>query len=114
MGKGFGGGGGMPGNMQAIMQQAKKMQENLKEAQEKAKEMTAEASVGGGMVTVAANGENQILSVMINKEVVNPDDVEMLQDLVLAACNEALTKVQDQVQSELSKITGGLNVPGLF
>lgn len=107
-------GGGMPGNMQAIMAQAKKMQDNLKAAQEKAKDMVAESSAGGGMVKVVANGENQVVSVEIKKEVVDPEDVEMLQDLILAACNEALTKVQDQVQDELQKITGGMNVPGLF
>jgi nucleoid-associated protein EbfC len=113
MGKG-GFGGGAPGNMQAIMQQAKKMQDNLKAAQEKARDMVAEASAGGGMISVTANGENQLVSIQINKEVVDPEDVEMLQDLVLAACNEALTKVQDQVQEELTKITGGMNIPGLF
>ena len=111
MAKGF---GGMPGNMQAIMQQAKKMQDQLKEAQEKAKGMVAEASSGGGMVNVVANGENQIVSISINKECIDPSDLEMLQDLVLSACNAALTQVQSSVQEELTKITGGMNVPGLF
>lgn len=106
--------GGMPGNMQAIMQQAKKMQDDLKVAQAKAKDMVAEAASGGGMVKVVANGENQIVSIEIKKEVVDPEDVEMLQDLMLAACNEALTKVQDDVQNELQKITGGMNLPGMF
>ncbi len=105
---------GMPGNMQALMQQAKKMQDQLKQAQEQAKTIQADASAGGGMVKVVANGENQLVSITIDKQVIDPNDSEMLQDLILAACNEALTNAQDKVQDELKKITGGLNIPGLF
>lgn len=112
MAKGFG--GGMPGNMQQIMQQAKKMQDDIKKAKEEVKELTAEASSGGGMVKATANGENLIVSVAIDKEVVNPDDVEMLQDLVVAACNEALGKIQKQVEERLVAATGGMNIPGLI
>ena len=112
MGKGFG--GGMPGNMQAMMKQAQKMQQDLVKAQEKAKDVIAEATVGGGMVTVSANGNNLIESIKIQKDVVDPEDVEMLQDLIIAATNEALNKVQEQVKTELSKVTGGMNIPGLF
>jgi DNA-binding YbaB/EbfC family protein len=111
MAKGF---GGLPGNMQAIMQQAKKMQEQLKKAQDEAKDMQANGSSGGGMVEVTANGENQIVSINIKKEIVNPEDVEMLQDLILTACNNALTQVQKSVQEKLSSITGGMNLPGMF
>jgi DNA-binding YbaB/EbfC family protein len=73
-----------------------------------------ESSSGGGMVKVTANGRQQILSIQVEKEVVDPDDVEMLQDLVLAAVNDALAKAQEMVSSEMSKLTGGLNIPGLM
>ena len=110
MAKGF---GGMPGNMQQLMKQAQKMQDDLKKAQEKAKEIEAEAASGGGMVKAVANGDNQIVSLAIEKEVVDPSDIEMLQDLIVAAVNEALTKVNDSVQGELQKITGSMNIPGM-
>ena len=109
--KGF---GGMPGNMQAMMKQAQKMQQDLQKAQEEAKTMTAEGSAGGGMVRAVAGGDNRIVSIHIEKQVVDPEDVEMLQDLIVAACNEALTKVQEKVQERLSQVTGGLNIPGLM
>jgi hypothetical protein len=75
---------------------------------------TVEASSGGGMVTVTANGRQEVLSVKIEPEVVNPDDVEMLQDLIQAAVNDALRKAQELVAQEMSKVTGGLKIPGLF
>jgi DNA-binding YbaB/EbfC family protein len=81
--------------------------------QEELAEKTVESSSGGGMVKVTANGRQQILSIQIEKEVVDPDDVEMLQDLVLAAINDALAKAQEMVSSEMGKLTGGLNIPGL-
>lgn len=99
------------GNM---MKQAQKLQSKMARLQEELAEKTVEATAGGGMVKVVANGKQQILSVRIEREVVDPDDVEMLQDLVLAAVNDALTKSQEMVQSEMSKLTGGLNIPGLF
>ncbi|NBW39806.1 YbaB/EbfC family nucleoid-associated protein [bacterium] len=111
MGKGFG--GGLPGNMQEMMKQAQKMQSQLAELQEQAKEEEAEGSAGGGMVKVVALGTQQVKSVSIEKDVVNPDDIEMLQDLVVAATNEALKNVQEKVQGKMAKITGGLNIPGL-
>ena len=77
-------------------------------------EKTVEASSGGGMVKVVANGKQQILSIQIEKEVVDPEDIEMLQDLILSAVNEALTKSQEMVAAEMSKLTGGLNIPGIM
>jgi hypothetical protein len=81
--------------------------------QEELAEKTVESSSGGGMVTVVANGRQQIVSIQIENEVVDPDDVDMLQDLVLAAVNDALAKAQEMVSSEMGKLTGGLNIPGL-
>jgi len=82
--------------------------------QEELAQKTVETSAGGGMVTVVANGKQQIMSITIEKEVVDPEDVDMLQDLILAAVNDALTKSQEMVQQEMGKLTGGLNIPGLF
>jgi DNA-binding YbaB/EbfC family protein len=77
-------------------------------------EKTVETSSGGGMVKVVANGKQQLVSIQIEQEVVDPDDVEMLQDLILAAVNDALTKAQDMVSEEMNKLTGGMNIPGLM
>lgn len=99
------------GNM---MKQAQKLQKNMMRLQEELAGRTIETTSGGGMVKVVANGKQQIVSIDIEKEVVDPDDVEMLQDLVLAAVNDALQKSQDMVSGEMSKLTGGLNIPGLF
>jgi DNA-binding YbaB/EbfC family protein len=96
-----------------LMRQARKLQEEMQKTQEEAKKKTAEASAGGGMVTVVASGAGEIVSIKIEKDVVNPDDVEMLQDLVLAAANEALRRAQEMVSEEMSKLTGGLQLPGL-
>jgi len=98
------------GNM---MKQAQQLQSKMMKLQEELGEKTVESSSGGGMVKVTANGRQQILSIQLEKEVVDPDDVEMLQDLVLAAVNDALAKAQEMVSSEMSKLTGGLNIPGL-
>lgn len=108
--KGF---GGVPGNMQALFKQAQKMQTQLKQAQEEAGKFIEESSAGGGVVKAAANGKNQLVSLSISKEVVNPNDIDMLVDLVLSAANEALEKVQARVRSELEKVTGGVNIPGM-
>jgi DNA-binding YbaB/EbfC family protein len=97
-----------------IMKQAQQMQQKMARLQEEAAQRTAEASVGGGAVTAVVNGKNQVVSLSIRKEAVDPDDVEMLQDLVVAAVNEALRKVQSEVAAEMGKITGGMNIPGLF
>ena len=107
----FGGfpGGGMP-NMQNLMKQAKKMQEELQQKQEAVAEKEIETSAGGGAVIVKATGDKVIKEIIIKKDVVDPDDVEMLQDLVLTAVNEALKKADSMMQSEL----GSFNMPGLF
>jgi DNA-binding YbaB/EbfC family protein len=97
-----------------IMKQAQMMQQKMARLQEEAAEKTAEASAGGGVVSAVVNGKNQIVSLTIKKEAVDPEDVEMLQDLVMAAINEALTKVHAELAEQMSKITGGLNIPGLF
>ena len=98
------------GNM---MKQAQKLQAKMMRLQEEMAEKTVETAAGGGMVKVVANGRQQIVSIRIEKEVVDPDDVEMLQDLVLAAVNDALVKSQEMVSAEMSKLTGGMNIPGL-
>ena len=98
-----------------LMKQAREMQAKMKEAQEKLAEMTVEASAGGGKVTVVATGKQEILEVRIDPEVVDAEDVEMLQDLVLAATNEALRRAAEMAQQELAKATGGLSdMAGLF
>jgi DNA-binding YbaB/EbfC family protein len=96
-----------------MMKQAQKLQARMLKMQEELAERTVESAAGGGMITVVANGKQQIVSIRIEKEVVNPDDVDMLQDLVLAAVNDALRKSQEMVASEMGKLTGGLNIPGL-
>jgi hypothetical protein len=96
-----------------MMKQAQKLQARMLKMQEELAQRTVESAVGGGMITVVANGKQQVVSIRIEKEVVNPDDVEMLQDLVLAAVNDALHKSQEMVASEMGKLTGGLNLPGL-
>jgi DNA-binding YbaB/EbfC family protein len=98
------------GNM---MKQAQKLQAKMLRMQEELAEKTIESTAGGGMVKVVANGKQQIVSIQIEKEVVDPDDVEMLQDLVMAAVNDALTKSQEMVSAEMTKLTGGLSIPGL-
>lgn len=97
-----------------IMKQAQMIQQKMSKLQEEAKLKTADATSGGGAVAVTVNGNNQILSLSIKKEAVDPNDVEMLQDLVISAVNEALTKVHAELSQEMSKITGGMNIPGLF
>jgi DNA-binding YbaB/EbfC family protein len=99
------------GNM---MKQAQQLQSKMLKMQEEMAEKTVETSAGGGMVKVVANGKQQILSIRVEKEVVDPEDVEMLQDLILSAVNEALTKSQEMVAAEMSKLTGGLNIPGIM
>lgn len=96
-----------------MMRQAKKMQQEMGKIQEESRKKIVEASAGGGMVAVTANGAMEIITIKIDREVVNPDDIEMLQDLIVAATNEALRQAQKMVGDEMSKITGGLNLPGL-
>ena len=97
-----------------IMKQAQMMQQKMAKLQEDAEQRTIEASAGGGAVTAVVNGKNQLVSLTIKKEAVDPEDVEMLQDLVVSAINEALKKVQSEMADQMSKVTGGLNIPGLF
>jgi DNA-binding YbaB/EbfC family protein len=99
------------GNM---MKQAQKLQAQMLKLQEEMAEKKVETTAGGGMVKVVANGKQQIVSILIEKEVVDPEDVEMLQDLIRAAVNEALTKSQEMVAAEMSKLTGGLSIPGIM
>jgi len=100
-------------NMNSMMKQAQKLQKKMLKAQAELATKTVEASSGGGMVKVIANGGQKIESIVFEKEVVDPEDIEMLQDLVLAAVNDALNKSQEMVSSEMGKLTGGLNIPGL-
>ena len=96
------------------MKQAQMIQQKMSKLQEEATLKTADATAGGGAVAVTVNGKNEILSLSIKKEAVDPDDVEMLQDLIIAAVNEALKKVHAELSDEMSKITGGMSIPGLF
>lgn len=98
------------GNM---MKQAQKLQAKMLKMQEELADKTVEATAGGGMIKIVANGRQQILSIQIEKEVVDPDDIEMLQDLILAAVNDALAKSQEMVSGEMGKLTGGLKIPGM-
>jgi len=97
-----------------IMKQAQMIQQKMAKLQEDAKLKTAAATSGGGAVEVTVNGKNEIISLSIKPEAVDPNDVEMLQDLVISAVNEALKKVHEELTGEMSKITGGMNIPGLF
>jgi len=96
------------------MKQAKKIQERIAGIQAELETKTVEATAGGGMVSVVVNGKFELLSLKIDREVVNPEDVEMLQDLITAAVNEGVRKAREMVSTEMSKITGGFNIPGLM
>ena len=107
---------GMP-NMGNLMKQAQQFQAKMARLQEELGERTVESSAGGGMVSVVANGRQEIVSIKIETEVIDPDDTEMLQDLILAAVNDALSKAKNMVNEEMGKLTQGLNlpnIPGLF
>ena len=106
---GFGG-----GNMNNLMKQAQKLQRDMEQAQKELETKEFESSVGGGAVVVKVNGKKEVLDVTMKPEVVDPDDIEMLQDLVLSAVNEALRSVDEMQASQMSKVTGGMNIPGLF
>jgi DNA-binding YbaB/EbfC family protein len=101
-------------DMNNIMKQAQQMQEKMSQVQNELAGKTVTASVGGGMVSVTINGKNELLSVQIDKEVINPEEQTMLQDLIVSAVNEGIKKAQDLAQSEMRKITGGMNIPGIF
>lgn len=100
--------------MGKMMKQAQQLQSKMLKLQEEMAKKTVETTSGGGMVKVIANGKQQVVSIQIEKEVVDPDDLEMLQDLILAAINDALIKSQEMVSGEMSKLTGGMNIPGLM
>jgi len=115
MPKGFG--GGMPGgmNMNNLMKQAQQMQKKMAQMQEELGQKTLEVSSGGGAVKVTINGEKQILDLVISPDAVDPDDVEMLQDLVRSAVNEAIRQMDEMVNSQMSQLTGGMGLPpGMF
>lgn len=109
---------GMPpmggANMNNLMKQAQKLQQQMQQLKEELEKRTVEASSGGGAVVAVANGKKQIIDIKIKKEAVDPDDVEMLEDLVLAAVSEALNKAEQMMTEEMSKLTGGINIPGMF
>lgn len=109
--KGIGGG---PQNMNSMIKQAQKMQEDMASLQEELEAREYEVSAGGGAVGVKINGKREILSISIQPEVVDPDDIETLSDILVAAVNEAIKKVDETSNAEMSKITGGMSIPGMF
>ena len=106
--------GGGPSNMQSMLKQAQKMQEDMAAMQAELEEREYEVCAGGGVVNVKINGKKEIISVNIAPEVVDPDDIETLEDLITAAVNEAIKKVESVSQDEMSKITGSMSLPGMF
>ncbi len=102
------------GDFQDLLRHAQQMQERMAKLQEELAGRTVEATAGGGMVTAVVNGRQEVVSVRIEKEVVSPDDVELLQDLVRGAVNEAISRSRKMMAEEIGKITGGMNLPGLF
>ena len=109
--KGMGGG---PQDMNALIKQAQKMQDDMAELQEELDEREYEVSAGGGVVTIKINGRKEVQSIDIKPEIVDPDDIEMLTDVLVAGINEAIRKVEDTNNEEMGKITGGLGMPGMF
>ncbi len=107
---------GMPGGMNqaAMMKQAQKMQQEMLRMQEEMENKTYSATTGGGMVTATVNGKHEVVDLKINPEAVDPDDVEMLQDMVIAAVNEAMRAADTDAQNNMARLTGGLNLGGLF
>ena len=113
--KGFKG-AGMNTNtkMNSVISQAKKMQEEMEKVQAEMEEKVIEATAGGGVITVQVNGKKELLSVKIKPEVVDPDDIETLEDLIMVAVNDAITKADEMMSEGMNAITGGINIPGLF
>lgn len=105
-------GGGMPNNMNNLMKQAQKMQKQMEDVQANLDTLIFDATVGGGVVKAVVNGKKELTKITINPDAVDPDDVEMLEDLVVAAVNEALRKAEEEVSGQMSKLTGGMNMPG--
>lgn len=105
--------GGM-GNMQAMMKKVQKMQSDMVKMQEEMKSCTVETSVGGGAVTVVVNGKKELKSIKINPTAVDPEDVEMLEDMILTAINDGMKQIDEMTEKEMSKVTGGMKLPGMF
>ena len=103
---------GMP-NMGKLMKQAQQLQSKMTKMQEELSEKTIEASAGGGMVVAVANGKQELVSIRIEKEVIDPDDAEMLHDLIMAAVNDALNRAKEMMNEEMGKLTQGMNIPGM-
>ncbi len=110
---GFGGFGG-GANMNNLMKTAQKFQQQMEDMQKDLENKRYEEKAGGGAVVVTTNGKKQIVDIKINPDVVDPDDVEMLQDLIMTACNAALRKAEEDTANQMGKLTGGLNIPGMF
>ncbi len=104
----------VPGNMNNMMKQVQKMQRDMQEAQEKVEQQSFETTAGGGAIKVTVNGKKEIVAIELKPEIVDPDDVEMLQDLILVAINDALKNADEEMSKVLGKFTGGMNIPGLF
>lgn len=104
----------MGSGLSEIMRRAKEVQQKIANLQEEMANVTVEASAGGGMVKVTANGKGEVLAISIEKEVIDPNEQEMLQDLIVAAVNEAVRKAHSALAEEMAKITGGISIPGLF
>ena len=105
---------GMPGNMNNLMKQAQKMQRQMEENQKALEEKEFTATAGGGAVEVTISGKREVTKVKLDEEVVDPDDIEMLQDLIVAGVNEAFSSIEKTNSDEMSKVTGNLNIPGMF
>ncbi|ADH85943.1 YbaB/EbfC family nucleoid-associated protein [Desulfurivibrio alkaliphilus] len=101
-------------DMQQLMQQAQQFQQKMAGLQAELAERTVTSSVGGGMVQATVNGRHQLVELKIEPEVINPEDPDMLRDLVMAAVNDAMARAQEMIQKEMGKLTGGMNIPGLF
>ena len=114
MAKGFPGRMGGMGNMNQMIKQAQKMQEQMLKMQEEMEIKTFTADAGGGAVSATVNGKKELLDIVLKEEVVDPDDIEMLQDLILAAVNEAMRKAEKDSEAQMGSLTGGMNIPGLF
>lgn len=110
--------GGLPnfggGNMNNLMKQAQKFQKQMEDMQKQLEKKTFEFSAGGGAVVAVATGKKELVDIKIDPDVLDPDDAEMLQDLILSACNGALKKAEEETANEMNKLTGGLNIPGMF
>ena len=104
---------GNAGNMQGMMKKVQKMQAEMLKMQEELKTRTVETTVGGGALTIVANGKKEIESIKIKPEAIDPDDVEMLQDMIVSGVNEAMRKIDEMTEREMSKITGGMKLPGM-